>query len=184
MPSFARWSAFSIWLLVIALFLCWMGFIPDRNDQTTGLLEDLKVFNQTRTRYAEWKRDEAVEFGLNQVATTINYLFIAAAAILTFVGKTVFEPSGNGKHPRPLRPSVLLLLKHSAIGCILSLCFGFFARLYFNNISDMVSFSIYDECGVASLFQIISFCVGSMFLGLAISKMVDERLKSSPGGEA
>jgi hypothetical protein len=72
----------------------------------------VKILNSTGERSASWERKEAVKFSLDQLESSINYLFLAAAAGLTLIGKLVFEPetSATPKQARPRGVLIALLL--------------------------------------------------------------------------
>jgi hypothetical protein len=133
-------------------------------------LDKIKIFDINGKYYAEWERKEAVKFGFDELLLTINYLFIAAGAILAFIGKSVIEPAIKKERNKYLASFwVIWFLTNCAIGCALSIFFGFAARSMFITIGNKEFFSIYDEIGVSFLFQEMTFFLAIIFLMLAIA---------------
>lgn len=169
-----------LWVILFATFVIFLALIPEHGDDNAStVLPDLKVYNQDRSHYANWERKEAVKFGFEQISMTINYLFVAAAALLAFIVKTLIDPIVEEKKVEHLTPANMTYLKHSAVGCVLSIFFGFYARLYFNNIGDRIGFSIYDEFGVGSLYQLVAFFLAIMFLMIAVHSITKRKITSS-----
>ncbi|HKQ51760.1 MAG TPA: hypothetical protein VJT74_05280 [Pyrinomonadaceae bacterium] len=172
------WSAWLIWILVFAFFLSTVVFSSVdhtlRADEKKA--EKLRVYNFQRDRYAEWDRDEAIHFGFEQLASSINYLFVAAAAIIGFISKIIIEPLVSEKGRSQLPPFAMALLRHTAWGCFLSIFYGFFAYLYFNRIPDSTDFSIYEEISRTQLCQLVSFIVAAFLLLLAVSRLATDRI--------
>lgn len=130
-------------------------------------LKDVKIYNQNHTKYAEWERKEAIAFGLEKIDATINYLFVAVAGIFVFIGKIFIEPKISNQNVQHLSEGLIFWIANSAVACVFSVGFGFFARLYFNNIGDMTSFSIYGELGVGLFLQLLLFVLAFIFVAIA-----------------
>jgi hypothetical protein len=175
------WCARIIWVIVFAYFVFAVVFssIDRKQKPEEEKLGDIKVYNLQRERYADWDRGEAVQFGFEQLASSINYLFIAAAAIIGFISKIIIEPLVEAKGRVPLPPFALVLLRHTAWESFLSIFYGFFGYLYFNKLPDSKDFSIYEEIGQAQLCQLVSFLIAVFFLLLAVSLIVRNRIKTS-----
>lgn len=177
----AVWGARITWVVVFIAFIIVVvaspGTPPAKPNETE--VKDIKIYNQDRTRYATWERKEAIRFGFEQLASSINYLFVAAAAIIAFISKIVIEPIVGHKPAGPLSRDVLLLLRHAAFGSVLSLFYGFFGYLYFNKLPDTLDFSIYQEIGLAQLFQLFSFFSAVLLLLLAVIAISSQRMQKS-----
>lgn len=175
----AIWAARSVWILFFIAFILTVVLSPAKHprkpDETKA--DDLRVYNFNRTNYASWDRKEAVKFGFEQLASSINYLFVAAAAIIAFISKMVIEPIVGEKPRTPLPRDVLMLLRHCALGCVFSIFYGFFGYLYLNKLPDTADFSIYEEIGLAQLFQLASFFVAVMLLLFAVVTITGQRIK-------
>lgn len=178
------------WLLWIALIFVFFFNVRPReaSDSVTPVtrpqswaasqkLNDLKIFDQDQGLYAEWDRAEVVKFGLDHVSSSINYLFIAAAAILGLIGKIAIDPLIERPNTKYLRPSIVMLLRHASVGCGLSILFGFFANLYFNNIADRVTFTIHGALGIGAAFQLVAFIFGAALLVLAVGLLLRDHEK-------
>ena len=86
------WIPALLWGLYLASFIGFLYNIPKHEDNPATEIKQLKIFNQQRNTYSLWNREKTIEFGFTQLTTTINYLFIAAAGLLGFVGKSVIDP--------------------------------------------------------------------------------------------
>ncbi|MGC2238084.1 MAG: hypothetical protein WA584_18125 [Pyrinomonadaceae bacterium] len=166
-----------LWGLFFASFVLLLVQIPVPSDNSSATrLDKIKLFNQDRSSYAEWDREKAVEFGLNQIANTFYYLFVAAVGLLAFIAKILIEPMVEKKDIKNLTSTTATLLFHSGLGCVLSIFFGFYTRLYFNNISDRKEFSLYDEFGIGALYQLITFFVATIIFVTAMGLITKKKL--------
>ena len=175
-------------LLNVLLGLVWVGIctlgivfplLLNREHQKgiNPALGKLIIYGQKQGAFAEWDREEAIKFSLDQIDSSIKYLFIGASAILGFILKVLIEPhvikkeqTSTNTIDSPITRTTELLLIHSAIGCLISIICGFMGRLYFSQLADLESFSIYDEVGLATLGQLAAFVVGAgIILCAAIS---------------
>lgn len=177
--SLIKWLPYTVWALIFISFLVSLSKSGKDEPPTTTEVQELKVYNQQKDRFAKWERKDAVEFGINQLANTINYLFLAAAAILGFVAKILIDPMVEPKNKVRFRPGISILLMHAALGCFFSLIYGFFGHLYLPMIADRQSFSIYDEVGISALFQIFSLFLAGLLLMIATISMVYQQLRAN-----
>lgn len=169
-----KWSLRLLWSLILFISIVIPLFQPEREKPPNGELGALKVYSQNRQRYGSWERKEVIKFSLDQVDSSINYLFLAAAAILGFVVKILVNPQlGTGVERKPHSPFVKSMLKHTAFGCIISISCGFFARSYFTMLADSADFSIYDEVGLAAFGQLTAFFIATLLMCWAGVSMVD-----------
>ncbi len=99
-------------LLLICLVILPYRFVRNVTGHDPKEMPAVKILNSTGERSASWERKEAVKFSLDQLESSINYLFLAAAAGLTLIGKLVFEPetSATPKQARPRGVLIALLL--------------------------------------------------------------------------
>ncbi len=166
-----------IWAALIARAV-YIGNLPV-NDEPTNMKEvhDLKVYGPQKKRVATWERKEAIKFGLEEVSSTINYLFIAAAALLSLVGKIAIDPLFSKEQPEALDKWVALLLRHTAIGCLISIAAGFIARSSFNTVADSESFTIYGPVGAEAQCQLFTFGAAALLMIIALSLLMRGREK-------
>lgn len=137
----------------------------------------LKVYGADEKTFTLWSRDEAIKFGLDNVANTIVYLWVAAAALLGLIGRFVIDPLLDRSKGRLIRSrTALLLVRHAAIGCLVSICFGFYSYLSFASIVTDEDFTIYSDLAVATLCQIITFVLAAALLMLAVNSVVMHHL--------
>ena len=167
-----------VWLLLIILGIT----LPLTLDKKRVRLADqqplgsLVIYSQNGQRFSEWERKDVIQFSLDQVDSSIKYLFVAAAALLGFVVKILIERLLDPK-PRstPIGPTSKLLFVHTAIGCLISISCGFLARSYFASLADSTGFSIYDEVGFAALGQLLAFLLAALLLVSATIHLVYQR---------
>lgn len=166
--------------------------IPDNEPDTTNVCADktdctsdapcclgkLKIYSQGNTHYAEMDREEALKFGLEKIDTTINYLFIAVAGILTLLGKIIIDPLTQKEKNKYQSPWILWLIANCAMLCAASVAAGFFARLYFTSIGNERWFSIYGEIGAGMNLQIILFLTAFILLVITIIAIVSVKNKN------
>lgn len=141
--------------------------ISDCTAESPCCLGNVKVYVQGNSSYGELERDDAIEFGLDKIDTTINYLFIAAAGVFALLGKIVIEPLVNGQSIKYLSGWVTWLIINSALLSAFSVISGFVARLTFTSIGSVEGFSIYGDLGVGILNQF--FLVTAAFILLVIT---------------
>ena len=160
-----------LWGLFLGSFILFLSISPEPyGDKPTNRLDKIKLFNLDRSSYVEWDREKAIEFGLNQIVNTFYYLFVAAAGLLAFITRILIDPIIERKRIEQITSFTKNLLLHSGVLCLLSMLFGFYSRLYFNNISDREEFSLYDEFGTLALYQILAFvCAAIIFLIALVS---------------
>jgi len=127
------------------------------------------IFNADGTRWVRWNYSDAVKFSLEQVVTTIRYLFAAAAAGMAFIGKILIEPRvGAAAQVNGLPRRAQYVLIATIALWISSLTCGIVAHLYIAEIGTVESFSIYGSGGVYVLFQLIEFGVGLLLFLVAL----------------
>lgn len=167
-----------VWLLLIILGIALPLMLnkervrpPDQKP-----LGSLEIYSQNGQRFSEWDRKEVIQFSLDQVDSSIKYLFVAAAALLGFVVKILIDPLLDPKPgSKPIGPKSKLLFVHTAIGCLVSISCGFLARSYFASLADSTGFSIYDEVGFAALGQLLAFFLAALLLVSATIHLVYQR---------
>lgn len=170
-----RWIWFLriFWILVFALFVILLCRPETSESSGITTLSELKIYSGgSKERVALWDRGKAVEFGFSQVATLINYLFVAAAATLGFVSKVLIDPVVKPEKHKLILPPTSTLLRHTAIGCLFSMFYGFMGATYIAQIPDSVSFSIYEEVGAGAACQQISFLFAAVLMVVAIAYML------------
>jgi hypothetical protein len=156
------------WMIVGISFVVLLGKTSKKPlDDSANKLDPLKVYGSERDSYAEVNREKATEFSLEKVASVVNYLLLAAAAVLSFTVKSIVDlrselaksaaTGGVAPAPPAARPSrtQLLCLLHGGIGCFLSLVCGVAAYLFLPSVGTYKDFSIYNEVQICVLFQIV-----------------------------
>lgn len=166
-------------LIDIILVLVWISIfsfvfiVPEFSelpDLPINKLEALKIYN--KTNYVEWDRQEVIQFSFDQLNTAINYLFIAAGALLGLILKVLIDPIFEASKPK-LDPLIRVLMIHSSFGCLLSIVLGFYAKMFFNDLLIKDTFSFYNsELGLAGLFQIISFVIAGILLLISSIRLI------------
>jgi large-conductance mechanosensitive channel len=174
------WALRLSWVFIFVLFVALLSVHGMNESSALRPLEKLRIYSGSKDRVALWDRDKAVEFGLTQVATLINYLFVAAAAILGLVSKILIDPlTSSHKKGKPIQPTAAALLKHTAIGCFFSMLYGFTGATYLAQIPDSEKFSVYEEVGGAAACQEISFLLAALLLIFVASNMIRRVNESS-----
>ena len=163
-------------LMIGFLVLCALPFFAA---ESRGVLEGnplggLKVHNQSGKHWVEWKREEAVKFALDQVVTTIRYLFAAAAAGIAFIGKLIVEPKASAAPAGPpaFGKSVQATLVVVAVLWMSSLVCGMAAHLSLAEVGTAEAFSIYGPVGWYVFFQLAYFAVGLMVFLVALVRSI------------
>jgi hypothetical protein len=162
-----HWLLGTLWLLLVILGIGIPLKLDPNRQRPLGIqpLGSLPIISQKGDRFVEWDRKDVIEFSLDQIDSSIKYLFIAATALLGFVVKILIDPLLDPKTgSKPIRPRSKLLLVHTAIGCLISISCGFLARSYFASLADSTGFSIYDEVGFAALGQLLAFLLAALLL--------------------
>jgi hypothetical protein len=149
-----------------------------------AMLPDVIFYDKDQYYYGLWDRKEAIKFSLEQVDSSIRYLFVGAAAILGYVLKILLEPRlepDKAGEAKPITGAFTkLLLLHAAFGSIISIACGFFARLFLTTPGDSLSFSIYKEAGLGAFGQLMAFFFAAIvMICAAISLIVS---KTNTGG--
>jgi len=145
-----------LWLLApVALFLYIARSDYGSNASAKLLPKKLKVFALDGKHYTTWDQAKAVEYGLDQVNTSIRYVMVAAAALLGFIVKFAAD-----RGPwRKVQFGVAFLLLHAAMGLLFSMVCGFLALQYFTELGTLKEFSIYSEMNVWAGVQAFVFLV-------------------------
>jgi hypothetical protein len=193
------WTLFLVlfWIIMISLWSVsiYISFVlttrlPDLETSLSACqLKEVKVYDQERKNYGLWERKEAIKFSIDLVDSSINYLFIGAAAILGYVLKILIEPqldTKEGEHKVPPEPAagnrkqlttpfVKLLLIHAALGSIISIANGFYARQFLASVGDRAVFSIYGEVQYGVLGQLIAFFIAALLMIWAAIAMVTSK---------
>jgi hypothetical protein len=170
----------SLWICLFIALCILLSNPAVRSESSEVLLNKIQVFNEDRSGYIEWDREKALEFELDQITKTINYLFVAAAALLALIIKFLIDPTIENREIKLFGPVSKLLFFNSAMGLVTSMLFGFYGFLYFNNVADQESFSIYGEVGVGSLFQILTFSIGALLFIFVLMFMLGRVILDKP----
>ena len=155
---------------IVILCVAPLAIMPDTSPAAVSKLTNrgVTIFNADGTRWFQWNYNDAVKFSLDQVVTTIRYLFAAAAAGMAFIGKILIEPRVGAAQAHGLPRRVQDVLIATVVLWISSLFCGMVAHLYIAEIGTAESFSIYGRVGVYVLFQLIEFGVGLLLFLVAL----------------
>ena len=174
-----HWSLGVLWALLILLGIVLpLKLKVERGERPSDKspLGPLVIYSQSGQRFSEWDRAEAIKFSLDQVDSSIKYLFVAAAALLGFVIKILIDPLLDPKAGSTAIGALSkLMFIHTAIGCLISISCGFLGRSYFASLADSPGFAIYDEVGFAALGQLLSFLLAALLLVIATTSLVYQR---------
>lgn len=182
--KFIFWASVIVWICIALGLLIYLDGIQgpkcDEQDQISSTHSaNPKIFDNDNNYYV-WERKEAIKFQFDEFLKSINYLFIAAGAILVFVGKSVIDPIIKREKIDYLNSStVFFFLTNAALASAFSIISGFFARGYFNSIGTQKCFSIYAEVGISSLTQLLAFSLAVILLIIAISQIVITQKESN-----
>jgi hypothetical protein len=135
----------------------------------------IEIYNGARDQYVAWDRDKATAFGLEQTVTSIKFLFVAAAAILGILSKSVIEPLLDPKKYVQIPDKAVIFLRHSAIGCFFSIFYGFVGFTYFIYLPVNETFSVFADVGNASNCQQLSFLFATAFMLVGINDLWKNR---------
>jgi hypothetical protein len=189
-----HWILVGVWLIVfISFWALLFGLSKKPLDKSAKKLDPLRVYSEPDS-YAEVDRQKAAEFSLEKVASVVNYLLLATAAVLGFTAKAIMDlgselaksaaTGGAGQVPPPRPPPaiplrrgrLLLSLLHAGIVCFLSLMCGLAAYLYLPSVGTYEAFSIGNELRTCVLSQIVLLFVALLFLLIALWAMVRDLL--------
>ena len=163
---------FSVALLVICLapFFFVKSYQSSAQDPKGKLSENI-IFSSTGKHWGVWQTSDAIKFSLDQVVTTIRYLFAAAAAGMAFIGKIVIEPRISSTS-RPLPPFAQYALIVAVLFWIGSITSGMSAHLYLNSVGTLGSFSLSGPVGDYVLFQLLYFALALWLFLIALVSSV------------
>src|SRR6185437_17090821 len=91
----------AIWVTIFSLGIVIPLFLtPNHQRESATVLGNLAMFGpkkeskekESKEKFAEWERKEAIKFSLDQIDSSIKYLFIGAATLLGFILKVLIEP--------------------------------------------------------------------------------------------
>lgn len=162
----------TIGVLFAAMLICVLPTFLSRevpNADSSAQRKAVRIYNANGEHWVEWASNDAIKFSLDQVVTTIHYLFAAAAAGMAFVGKIVIEPHATtATTARILPPKVLYLLIAAVTLWLGSLTCGMIAHLFLAEIGTAAVFSIYGPLGMNVLFQLLYFGIGLALFVVAL----------------
>lgn len=154
-------------------------YIVSQNTNTNNNTAGYDCDADPKCVYRELEAQKAVEFGLEQMVSRINYFLTAAIAALAFISKLVLDPLLSTKNEmKRMDRRTLYLFWHSAIGFGISLFFGVIANLFLPEIVTYKYFSIYGYVGVATGFQLISFILATALFVSALVSIIYPYLKN------
>ena len=160
------------WVLWPALFIVSVACVstldspsPSKDPLTLG---DLKVFNSTQTAYGTLERKEAIMFSLTQVNTHVQYLMMAAAALVVFLVKLFPEKAIDAL---PADKLAFATMSNGVIGFSVSLAYGVFSMSYFVQMGTKPTFSLYDETSSYALLQMTTFAGAIGLTGILVIRI-------------
>ncbi len=179
---FFLWGA--VFLACIVALVVFREPAPEQNPDLKNVRVargPLKVFRGTGKYYAELNREKAIEFGLEKLYSTVNYLLLAAAAVLGFCVKAVMDASAAarsaGAPPAPPQSRLRLLsILHAGFASGFSIFFGVFAYFYLAEISVTEEFCLTGAVNVCFLSQIGGLVVSAGAILVALTSVVRDLL--------
>jgi hypothetical protein len=163
------WWLRIIWFLILLIFVLFLAISGTGVGNKLEMPTPVKIYSPSN--YVNWDRQKAIEFGMDQTATIIKFLFVASAALLGYLSKTLLEPLLAKDGSINIPPAAMVLLRHSAIGCCFSIFYGFVGFTFFMYLPIVDDFSPFAELGVASNCQQLSFLISAILMLAAISYM-------------
>jgi hypothetical protein len=113
------------------------------------------------------KRDKAIDFALTQIAKLIDYVFLAALAMLGLVVKTcVFDRLYVTPTNPNVPPSQRAMIAAAIVSLGASSILGLFAFGYFPKLLTAASFSLNGSIGYLVFAQEITCGLGMAFVGI------------------
>jgi hypothetical protein len=165
------WWLRALWVLILLIFIAFLVFGVSNNLGGNLSCAPIKIYSADRRTYVEWERAKAIEFGMDQSATIIKFLFVAAAALLGYLSKTLLDPLLAKESNVQIPPVAFALLRHSAIGCCFSLLYGFMGFTFFMYVPVVPDFSPFAEVGIAGNCQQLSLLAAACLMLTAIGYM-------------
>jgi hypothetical protein len=156
--------------------------LPEPKLKRTATQRDaLRVYSNTNFFR---KLDKPAEFGLEKLASIVNYLLLASAAILGFMTKSLMELRAERAKSEPsyggqLRRFHYLLFLHAGVACFFSLAWGVLAYLSLPDIAVVEQLAITGVLSRCVQAQIAGLLLAVIFLLLALGGVVRDLL---PGG--
>lgn len=161
-------------IVVLLLMFLWHGTCPALSYGQQGAAApppnpnasaDLNVGSGPNSRV--WARASAIEFGFDQLAKLIDYVFLAALAMLGLVVKTcVFDRMNANPAPALFTRTEYALVVAAICLLALSAIFGLFAYGYLPLIMTASSFSLNDMIGYLVLGQEVTCGAGMISIGI------------------
>jgi hypothetical protein len=139
-----RWLL-AAWVVPFIGFFVFAFIVPERKLEAQAKeRKELRVYSNPE--YYR-KLEKPAEFGLEKLASVVNYLLLATAAILGFMTKALMDfrserAKGDARPTGQLRRVHYLLFLHAAIACLFSLSWGVLAYLTLPDISVLERFPV------------------------------------------
>jgi hypothetical protein len=173
-----------IWLGIALAFVAKLSE-PPPDISRARKLGDLTIHDPVRSagrgtyieRQVAWGRSDTVKFALDTASGLVEYLLVAAGALIGFLVKMVVDPIRDRTSQRLTRGTELFLIQ-TAVGCFLSLVMGVGALGMLPKVATQERFSIHaGDFAVYAAFQQVFFLVSILWLIVALVFLV-----SSPRG--
>ena len=170
-----RWLL-AAWAIPFLGLFVFVFIVPERKLEPNAILRrELRVFSNTKFYR---KLEKPAEFGLEKLASVVNYLLLASAGVLAFMTKSFaeiraarlqsttvpsFGQAGRGQ---------LLLFLHAGIACFFSLTSGVTAYLSMVDIAVVPTFALTGHLSECILGQISGLLFGVLLLLVAIGDQI------------
>jgi hypothetical protein len=170
-----RWLL-AAWVVPFLAFVVLVFIVPEpKLEPGATKRTELRVYSKT-TFYRELEKP--AEFGLEKLASVVNYLLLASAGVLAFMikGLTEFRAArvqGDAIPAvgRPRRGQLLLFL-HAGIACFFSLTCGVTAYLSLVDIGVVQTFALTGHLSECVVGQIIGLLFAILLLLVAMANEI------------
>lgn len=170
-----------LYLVAIALFIgifvgigfVWESLSPGGNEDASQSQKVAPSPSPTPSPSQSPNSDSVIV--VEKLASAINYLFVAASVLLGLVGRLMLEPLLGEQTRNVIRSNrVIIILRHAAVQCLISICYGFFTFMYLLQ-ADLENAEW--QIRVGFFCQMISMLFAALLLMLAVNSVVKDYLK-------
>jgi hypothetical protein len=116
-------------------------------------------------RTYEWKREDAIKFGLDQLTAQIKSLLLAAGGVFWFALKFLLEHRrSDASKPAEFEVLDIAFNWNALLACAVSLVFGFLGGLYLSDLATRERFSPEPYMSYFIILQMFTFFAGAILI--------------------
>lgn len=130
---------------------------------------------QSELRIANWPREDAIKFSLDELSARINYLLLIAAGLLGLLIKPVIEPE-DGDEKEQFSCSDFLILCNVVMSAVTSMYFGICALHYIPTAGLETYVSLSGEIAVAAKYQILALFLCFGLVAVRVARIAYSRI--------